>query len=219
MKIDIVQTKGNFTNEYEIGYDGSFTYTVKQSLLNRRMTIKMTNLEGEALYSLKHKFCGISEFIPLGIYLPSGASYSVSVIKGNEIIGTFCHTKHPSFASEHTAIYYLTGECFYIHRVIYKHNIYLCVFNSKNTQVAIIKRHYVVKDNCDTYWLYLLDEYKAYSEFLTLFTVFYDVWFHNNSLGSASWGYSQESYHRLGGNFSETVYDPQWVKENFNEEW
>lgn len=64
MKIDIVQTKGNFSNEYEIGYDDSFTYTVKQSLLNRRMPIKMANLEGDVLYSLEHKICGISEFVP-----------------------------------------------------------------------------------------------------------------------------------------------------------
>ncbi len=219
MKIDIVQTKGNFTNEYEIGYDGSFAYMVKQSLLNRRMTIKMTNLEGDVLYSLKHKMCGISEFVPLSIYLPSGVSYSASVIQKDKEIGSFCHTKHPGFSSEHTAICYSTDECFFIHRVIHNQNLYLCVFNSKNIQVAIIKRHYVVKDNCDTYWLYLLDEYKEYSQFLALFTVYYDVWFHNNQLGSATWGYSRESYYQFGGKLSQIVYDPQWVKENFNVEW
>ena len=87
---------------------------------------------------------------------------------------------------------------------------------NEDTQIAEIVKPLSVSNNLDTYYIFLLDEYKELEVIISFFTIFFD--YQNYANSGEIVGSSEEVGFKYTYDVNNKFYDKNWISNHFNKE-
>ncbi len=210
MVINVRQTHGNFTQQFEVYYNKEYKFSAKLGSFSKYQPITMANEIKGIQFTASYEASSIRSHIPFG-YLFGGAVEKniYNCQKNGKQLCRFSKLAI-SYGKQHYVI--SLGKTTSLQAYFLGlGGSFICIYDN-DTQIAIIECSERTTDNCDNYLIYLLEEYSEYADMLSLFTVYFDN-LNNTSRGSAHIG-EKTTYTYTPFSPYKNKYDPDWVKNN-----
>lgn len=210
MIINIVQITAALKHDFRISFDNKLTYNGRLGSLNRRQNIVMTDDEGNELKAV-YQFRGIINYVPF-LYFFGRSKYKncYDCYKQENKIGGFSHAAEGFYRHKFVITDDEKNNELYAY-VVSKGDSHICIYIG-DVQIAQVEIAMRIKNGCNEYVLYLLDEYSYLADLLSMFVLYYDN-LHNTNRGemqigtSTSWEYSFSKYNNK--------FSPTWINEKF----
>lgn len=214
MIIDVKQTHGNFTQKFDIYYDGKFRYYGFLGNVNARQSVLMGSPDGKTEFYAKYVRHPFSHNLPFR-YLFNLKTITQNFVcsKGEDLVGSFLRLQD-GFQTYHYEISKNENERPFTVYVVSQGKVRNLLIYFRDEQIALIEMNLVTVNNCDEYRLYLLDEYTEYADLFSLFILYYDNWNCTERFrGQICTRYSVE--YTVSKN--NTMYDPRWKERHFSD--
>lgn len=214
MQIRINQTRANFRHEYEIMLDDKVLCHARTSWLSGCFQSVLTDPENHTILKTEYNTrINLTNALPfkwvLGI---PRISKSCTVVGAGGATGAFWRETTGFLKSCYVVDFggvKLKGYCISRGKINY-----VSLYDAQSdTQVALLLKPLDVKNNRDTYTLYLLDTFTCDPVVLAFFAVYYDNWNYANCReikygNELNWEWSYSKYNGK--------YDPAWLSKYFS---
>ncbi len=223
MKISVVQSKSEGSNEFEIKYDDNLKYKAKLPFvsiensfnLEKLREMKILDVNGKEIYKTDYKYLDNlgEEFIPLK-YLITGSQ------KFNQLLFLSDNNDIKIYFEENAIwknryVIELGEKRYYCYSIEDGYIRHFPIFDGEN-QVGEALKSNVVIDGRDEYYCYLKDGYGNLCDGIVALMLYLDRAEYSSSY-LVNKSYSLEK--KYSYNTNNKYYDNEWVKNNFGDEF
>lgn len=204
MIIKISQTASNIKQTYDIDCDGSY-YQGNAGSFSRFQAVMLS--------SSKNTLRGVFRLSNLINYIPfrwvfgkENLSRYFKLYKNENYCGDIVHSHH-GFMKRYYEITLKSGEIFYCYTRTIKSFDYVSIYDGER-QIALLETYLSVNDYKYNHKLYLLNDYRHFSDILCLFALYY-----------SSLNFSQRLHMSVGSSTQITLWELSRYKDKYNPEW
>jgi hypothetical protein len=210
--VDVRQVENNVRIRFDILHDGIVHSTGSCSRLSSIFNIEMRTTEGALMLSAKFDpVAHIKSWLPLK-RLWGEVRNNVYNVKdaGGTITGRISRVRKGLFTSYHTVEW--LSDMLRIYSISLGDTDYNSVYLG-DTQIGMVVKHSYVRNNLDSYKLYLLDRFASYADIMSLYMLYFDNHYHGHRdeivivKHEKSWGWTFSSTNRF--------FKKHWLKDNF----
>jgi len=205
MIIKISQTASNIKQAYDIDCDGGY-YHGNAGTFSRFQPVTLYNSEN----TLKgvFKLSNLINYIPFRwLFGKANTSRFFKIYKNNDYYGNMAYLHH-GFMKRCYEIKLKSGEIFYCYTRSIKSFDYLSIYKG-DCQIALLETYLNVNNYKYNHKLYLLDEYKHFSDILCLFALYY-----------SSFNFSRRLHMTVGSStYQSTLWAPSKYNDKYHPEW
>lgn len=223
MKIEVLQSKSEGSNEFDIKYDGVLKYRANLPFvsindpfnLEKLRKIKILDLNGNEIYSTDYKYLENlkEELIPFKYLVTGSQQFNQLLFNSNENSIKIYYEANGVLSSRY--VIEIDDKKYYCYSIEDGYIRHFPIYDGNN-QIGEILKSNVITDGKDEYWCYLKDEYKSLSDGVISLLLYLDRSEYNSS-------YVVNRSYSLNKNYTfdrtNKFYDKKWVIKNFGDEF